>query len=204
MINSRHREQAAPPAPDVHVQFREQAGHVGLHCCHAHEEFRRGLGVGYASSDGQRNVTLSVAECRESRLGVGSPIGAVVGIQGGDLTDESTGAWGARIGSPLATRRTASTMSAGGVSLSRPARSRPECPLDILVSIERREDHDLRGGVASTQQLRLRLATFGALPEDQFPELRRLAGPLAAPTTDDDFHTGLRWLLDRISAVQAD
>jgi hypothetical protein len=30
--------------------------------------------------------------------------------------------------------------------------------------------------------------------------MRRLAGHLAAPTTDRHFHTGLRWLLDGISS----
>jgi TetR/AcrR family transcriptional regulator, tetracycline repressor protein len=43
-------------------------------------------------------------------------------------------------------------------------------------------------------------ATFAALPEDRFPRMRRIAGPLAAPTTDGHFHTGLRWLLDGIAA----
>jgi AcrR family transcriptional regulator len=43
-------------------------------------------------------------------------------------------------------------------------------------------------------------ATFASLPADRFPELRRLAGPLAAPTSDRHFHTGLRWLLDGIGA----
>jgi AcrR family transcriptional regulator len=47
-------------------------------------------------------------------------------------------------------------------------------------------------------------ATFASLPEDRFPELRRLAGPLAAPTTDRHFHTGLRWLLDGIASRPAD
>ena len=41
---------------------------------------------------------------------------------------------------------------------------------------------------------------FASLPEDTFPEMRRLAGHLAAPTTDRHFHTGLRWLLDGISS----
>jgi AcrR family transcriptional regulator len=48
-----------------------------------------------------------------------------------------------------------------------------------------------------TQQVE---ATFAGLPEDRFPELRRLAGHLAAPTTDGHFHTGLRWLLDGIGS----
>jgi AcrR family transcriptional regulator len=43
--------------------------------------------------------------------------------------------------------------------------------------------------------------TFAGLPEDRFPRLRRLAGALAAPTTDRHFHTGLRWLLDGIAAT---
>jgi AcrR family transcriptional regulator len=43
-------------------------------------------------------------------------------------------------------------------------------------------------------------ATFASLPEHRFPEMRRLAGHLAAPTTDRHFHTGLRWLLDGIGA----
>jgi TetR/AcrR family transcriptional regulator, tetracycline repressor protein len=43
-------------------------------------------------------------------------------------------------------------------------------------------------------------AVFAGLPEDRFPEMRRLAGPLAGPTTDRHFRTGLRWLLDGISA----
>ena len=43
-------------------------------------------------------------------------------------------------------------------------------------------------------------ATFAGLPEDRFPEMRRLAAPLADPTTDRHFHTGLRWLLDGIGA----
>jgi TetR/AcrR family transcriptional regulator, tetracycline repressor protein len=43
-------------------------------------------------------------------------------------------------------------------------------------------------------------AVFAGLPEDRFPEMRRLAGPLAGPTTDRHFHTGLGWLLEGISA----
>lgn len=41
-------------------------------------------------------------------------------------------------------------------------------------------------------------ATFGRLPEDAFPEMRRVARPLASPTTDRHFLTGLRWLLEGI------
>ena len=47
-------------------------------------------------------------------------------------------------------------------------------------------------------------ATFAALPDDRFPELRQLAGALSSPTTDGHFHTGLRWLLDGISAEPTD
>jgi len=43
-------------------------------------------------------------------------------------------------------------------------------------------------------------AAFVGLPEDGFPEMRRLASHLAGPATDDQFHTGLRWLLDGIAA----
>jgi TetR/AcrR family transcriptional regulator, tetracycline repressor protein len=43
-------------------------------------------------------------------------------------------------------------------------------------------------------------AAYAGLPEDRYPKLRRLAGPLAAPTSDRQFHTGLRWLLDGIAA----
>jgi TetR/AcrR family transcriptional regulator, tetracycline repressor protein len=43
-------------------------------------------------------------------------------------------------------------------------------------------------------------ATFAGLPEDEFPEMRRLARDLAGPTTDRQFDTGLRWLLDGIAA----
>jgi TetR/AcrR family tetracycline transcriptional repressor len=50
---------------------------------------------------------------------------------------------------------------------------------------------------ARTEQVE---AAYAGLPEDRFPRLRRLAGPLAAPTDDRQFHTGLRWLLDGIAA----
>ena len=43
-------------------------------------------------------------------------------------------------------------------------------------------------------------AAFAGLPEDRFPEMRRLARDLAVPVTDRQFHTGLRWLLDGIAA----
>jgi TetR/AcrR family transcriptional regulator, tetracycline repressor protein len=43
-------------------------------------------------------------------------------------------------------------------------------------------------------------AAFASLPEDGFPEMRRLASHLAGPATDGQFHTGLRWLLDGIAA----
>jgi len=43
-------------------------------------------------------------------------------------------------------------------------------------------------------------ATFAGLDEGDFPELRRLAGKLAAPTTDGQFRAGLRWLLDGIAS----
>ena len=43
-------------------------------------------------------------------------------------------------------------------------------------------------------------AVFAGLPPDRFPEMRSLAGHLAGPTTDGHFHTGLRWLLEGISA----
>ena len=47
-------------------------------------------------------------------------------------------------------------------------------------------------------------ATFAGLAEDTYPEMRRLAGHLAAPTTDRHFHAGLRWLLDGIAAEPKD
>jgi AcrR family transcriptional regulator len=43
-------------------------------------------------------------------------------------------------------------------------------------------------------------AAFASLPEDRFPEMRRVARHLASPSTDRQFHTGLRWLLDGIAA----
>jgi TetR/AcrR family tetracycline transcriptional repressor len=43
-------------------------------------------------------------------------------------------------------------------------------------------------------------AAFTSLPEDGFPEMRRVARHLASPSTDRQFHTGLRWLLDGIAA----
>ena len=55
--------------------------------------------------------------------------------------------------------------------------------------------------VARTRQVE---ATFAGLPEDCFPQMRRLAGHLAAPTTDRHFHTGLRWLLDGIASEPKD
>jgi len=41
---------------------------------------------------------------------------------------------------------------------------------------------------------------FAGLAEEEFPRMSRLAGELAGPTTDRQFHTGLRWLLDGIAA----
>jgi TetR/AcrR family transcriptional regulator, tetracycline repressor protein len=41
---------------------------------------------------------------------------------------------------------------------------------------------------------------FAGLPEEAFPRMRGLAGELAGPTTDRQFHTGLGWLLDGIAA----
>jgi TetR/AcrR family transcriptional regulator, tetracycline repressor protein len=46
-------------------------------------------------------------------------------------------------------------------------------------------------------------AAFARLQEERFPEMRRLASHLAGPTTDRQFHTGLRWLLDGIAAQSA-
>ena len=43
-------------------------------------------------------------------------------------------------------------------------------------------------------------AAFGELDPDRYPELREVAGPLATHPTDDNFHTGLRWLIDGMSA----
>jgi hypothetical protein len=43
-------------------------------------------------------------------------------------------------------------------------------------------------------------ARFAGYPADSFPRMHRLARYLAGPTTDRHFHTGLRWLLDGISA----
>jgi TetR/AcrR family tetracycline transcriptional repressor len=46
-------------------------------------------------------------------------------------------------------------------------------------------------------------ASFAGLPEDRFPRMHRLAGPLADPTGDREFHAGLAWLLDGIEAGAA-
>ena len=46
-------------------------------------------------------------------------------------------------------------------------------------------------------------AAFAGLAEEEFPRMRGLAGELAGPTTDGQFHTGLRWLLDGIAAQSA-
>jgi AcrR family transcriptional regulator len=43
-------------------------------------------------------------------------------------------------------------------------------------------------------------AAFAGLAEEEFPRMRGLAGELTGPTTDRQFHTGLRWLLDGIAA----
>jgi TetR/AcrR family tetracycline transcriptional repressor len=43
-------------------------------------------------------------------------------------------------------------------------------------------------------------ASFAGLPEDRFPRMHGLAGQLAGPTTDHQFHVGLRWLLEGIDA----
>lgn len=43
-------------------------------------------------------------------------------------------------------------------------------------------------------------AAFAGLAAAEFPRMRGLAGELAGPTTDRQFHTGLRWLLDGIAA----
>jgi AcrR family transcriptional regulator len=43
-------------------------------------------------------------------------------------------------------------------------------------------------------------AAFAGLGEEEFPRMRGLAGELAGPTTDRQFLTGLRWLLDGIAA----
>jgi len=43
-------------------------------------------------------------------------------------------------------------------------------------------------------------AAFAGLAEEEFPRMRGLAGELAGPTTDRQFHTGLRWLLEGIAA----
>ena len=56
----------------------------------------------------------------------------------------------------------------------------------------------------SVERTRQVEATFAGLPEDRFPEMRRLAVPLADPTTDRHFHTGLRWLLDGLSVQSRD
>ena len=47
-------------------------------------------------------------------------------------------------------------------------------------------------------------STFANLAEDTYPDMRRLASQLAAPTTDRNYHTGLRWMLDGISSALAD
>ncbi len=43
-------------------------------------------------------------------------------------------------------------------------------------------------------------AAFTSLPEDRFPHMHQLAGHLASPSTDREFHAGLRWLLEGIGA----
>jgi AcrR family transcriptional regulator len=43
-------------------------------------------------------------------------------------------------------------------------------------------------------------ATFGSLPQEGFPEMRRVATHLSRHPTDGNFHTGLSWLLEGISS----
>ena len=42
---------------------------------------------------------------------------------------------------------------------------------------------------------------FGELDPDQFPELLEVAAPLATHPTDENFLTGLRWLIDGMSGA---
>jgi TetR/AcrR family tetracycline transcriptional repressor len=60
-------------------------------------------------------------------------------------------------------------------------------------------DAEARGARAAAAE-----ASFGGLPEDRFPLMRRLAGRLAGPTSDGEFHAGLRWRLDGIAAAAQD
>jgi TetR/AcrR family tetracycline transcriptional repressor len=43
-------------------------------------------------------------------------------------------------------------------------------------------------------------AAFADLPEDRFPEMRRLASHVASHPTDQGFYSGLNWLLDGIAS----
>ena len=43
-------------------------------------------------------------------------------------------------------------------------------------------------------------AAYAGLATEEFPRMRGLAGELAGPTTDRQFHAGLRWLLEGIAA----
>ena len=56
-----------------------------------------------------------------------------------------------------------------------------------------------RLGTDSLERARQVETTYTSLAENSFPEMRQVAGELAAPTTDRHFHTGLRWLLEGIA-----
>ena len=45
---------------------------------------------------------------------------------------------------------------------------------------------------------------FGALPSDEYPEMRRVAKQLSTRPSDRNFQTGLRWLLDGMSSPTPD
>jgi TetR/AcrR family tetracycline transcriptional repressor len=56
---------------------------------------------------------------------------------------------------------------------------------------------------ADASRARRAQETFGTLPAEEYPEMRRVARHLASRPSDRNFHSGLKWLLDGLSSEDA-
>src|SRR4051794_29651678 len=113
--------------PVVQPEGAEQARDVRLHRRQAHVQLLGDRGIGLPLPDGERDLLFAVGQPASAAAAFRCRADSAVSVASVTWLMSCRMTLGERIGSPAATRRMASTISAGGVRLSRkplaPARS---------------------------------------------------------------------------------
>src|SRR5262249_54049166 len=157
------------------LQLRQQARDVRLHRRDAHVDLRGDLGIGQASPDGERNVTLALAERGETPARTLVAL-AGLGVAGEELDKRAGDGWGEHAVTGVDGFDGPDELGRGRVLEHEPGRARTQRAQDELVRLKRGQDQNRRRLWLRSEQAGRRDPLPFFRPDVHQPKLRRVGG----------------------------